>query len=102
MALRIKDLRKQKGWTQTDLAERANISRSQLAMIETGARSPNTRRLAAIAAALSVNPTDLFEQADDSHLIALIRDLPPEDREALVRMAEALAAQRRNSSEPSE
>jgi transcriptional regulator with XRE-family HTH domain len=91
MSLRIRALRESRGWTQADLAEKARMSRSQLAMIETEARPANTLRLNAIAAALGVEPQDLFD-SPDSHLIALLRVMSAEDREALVRMAEALAA----------
>ena len=69
------------------------MSRSQLAMIENETRPANTLRLNAIAAALGVEPHHLFEN-DDAHLIELVRSLDPEDRDALVRMAEAFAARR--------
>lgn len=95
MGLRIKELREQNGWTQAELAERAHISRSQLAMIETGSRPANTLRLSAIANALGVQVQELFGD-QDSRLIELVKRLDPEDREALVRMAEALASRRSN------
>lgn len=98
MTLRIKSLREAKGWTQSDLAERARMSRSQLAMIENETRPANTLRLNAIAAALGVEPQDLFAN-EDSRIIELIRDLTPEDRDAIVRMAEALAARARSGAQ---
>jgi transcriptional regulator with XRE-family HTH domain len=91
MSLRIKALRLAKGWTQADLAERSRMSRSQLVMIENETRPANTLRLNAIAAALGVEPPDLFDN-QDAHLIGLLRDMSPEDRAALVRMAEAFAS----------
>lgn len=91
MSLRIKTLREEKGWTQADLAERARMSRSQLAMIENETRPANTLRLNAIAAALGVEAQDLFD-SPESRLIGLVRGLCAEDRDVLVRMAEALAA----------
>lgn len=94
MALRIKSLREARGLTQAELAEKSRMSRSQLAMIENETRPANTLRLNAIAAALGVEPRDLFDNVD-SHLIEVIRALSPQDREALVRMAEALAAAHR-------
>lgn len=98
MSLRIKSLREARGWTQADLAEKARMSRSQLAMIENETRPANTLRLNAIAAALDVEAQDLFE-SPESHLIELVRGLRPEDRDALVRMAEALAANYRQTNE---
>lgn len=93
MALRIKALREERGWTQEVLAERSHMSRSQLAMIEKETRPANTLRLNAIAAALGVDPAALFDSGAESWRLAqIIEDLGPEDRAALVRMAEALAA----------
>jgi transcriptional regulator with XRE-family HTH domain len=94
--LRIAELRKAKKWTQADLAKAANISRSQLSEIETGGKPANTKRLAAIAAALGVPPEDLFERGAprDAYLMSLasiIPDLSDDDRAALLRMAHALA-----------
>lgn len=99
MALRIKELRQARGWTQADLADKARMSRSQLAMIEAETRPANTLRLNAIAAALGVDAQDLFDNPD-AHLIELVRRMGHEDREALVRMAEALAARSDASRKP--
>lgn len=95
MGLRIKELRIKRGLTQQELADRARMSRSQLAMIEKETRPANTLRLSAIAAALDVKAEDLFESGDEcSKLILIVRDLAPEDRAALVRFAEAMASKR--------
>jgi transcriptional regulator with XRE-family HTH domain len=93
MALRIKELRAQRGWTQETLAAKARISRSQLAMIEKGTRPANTLRLEALADALGVSIEALFDTDHlDREFLETIRRLKPEDRAALVRMAEALAS----------
>lgn len=93
MSLRIKELRIERGWTQADLASRAGLSRSQLAMIESETRPANTLRLNAIAAALGVKLESLFSsQNENQTLLDLLARISPEDRAALVRMAEALAA----------
>lgn len=93
MALRIKQLREERGWTQEVLAARSGMSRSQLAMIERETRPANTIRLNAIAAALGVAPEDLFEtDPRERTIVELIRRLPHEDVEALIRIAEGLAA----------
>ncbi len=94
MALRIRDLRLEQGLTQAELAERAGLSRSQIAMIETETRPANTLRLNAIAAALGVKPEALFMSSGDNQaLLDLLERISPEDRAALVRMAEALVSQ---------
>lgn len=94
MGLRIKAMREAKGWTQDELAEKSNISRSQLAQIESEARPANTLRLNAIATALGVPTGALFSTSEhDDILMDAARRLSPEDRASLVRMAEALASQ---------
>ena len=93
MALRIRQLREAKGWTQADLAERARMSRSQLAMIEAETRPANTLRLNAIAAALGVVPEDLFDSGtEDGRLSRVLRQLSDEDRSLVLSLAESLAA----------
>lgn len=94
MGLRIKTMREAKGWTQEELAAKVNISRSQLAQIESEARPANTLRLNAIAAAFGVPTGALFSTSEhDDILMDAARRLSAEDRASLVRMAEALAAQ---------
>jgi len=94
MALRIKDLRKAKGLTQDQLAGKARLSRSQLSEIETESKPVNTRRLAAIAKALDVDVSDLFDGGDvesyRDELILIVSDLPPADRDALLTIARAM------------
>lgn len=94
MALRIKELREARGWTQDDLAAKANISRSQLAQIESEARPANTLRLNSIAAAMQTTVSSLFSRNEvEDRLLDVVGALSAEDQRALVRMAEALALQ---------
>jgi transcriptional regulator with XRE-family HTH domain len=93
MALRIKQLRVDKGWTQEHLASLSKMSRSQLAMIENETRTVNTLRLNAIAQALGVQTEQLFEgSSPHARLLSLVDKMSPNDRETLVRLAESLAA----------
>ena len=93
MALRIKELRTVRGLTQQQLADMSGMSRSQLAMIEAETRPANTLRLNAIANALRVPPEQLFASpSPDARVLELLQLMSPEDRDALVRLAEALAA----------
>lgn len=95
MSLRIKDLRKERGLSQQELADMAKISRSQLSEIETEAKPANTLRLNAIAAALDVPVDQLFnETARDQYsaeIVQIMADLSAEDRAKLVRVAKAMA-----------
>ena len=93
MALRIRELREERGWTQEHLASLAHMSRSQLAMIEAETRPANTLRLNAIAGALGVPMEQLFQgEGPDAHLLALLRQMSDADKDALVRIAESLAS----------
>jgi transcriptional regulator with XRE-family HTH domain len=51
---RIAELRRAKGWTQTDLAKAAWLSRGYIAAIEEGRMSPKIKTLALIAKCLGV------------------------------------------------
>jgi transcriptional regulator with XRE-family HTH domain len=54
-------LRREKGWTQEDLAEHADVHRSYLAAIETGLRNPSLDVIVKIANGLHVSVADLFK-----------------------------------------
>lgn len=58
---RIRRLRKEKGWTQTDLGNRIGVQNSAIAKYENG-RVPNLKRstIKALADALGVNPSYLM------------------------------------------
>ena len=59
-AVRIRELRRQKGWSQERLAEEADIHRTYLGGIETARRNPSLRNIIKIALALEVPVRDLF------------------------------------------
>jgi transcriptional regulator with XRE-family HTH domain len=60
-AVRIRNLRSQKGWSQERLAEEAGIHRVYLGGIETARRNPSLRNIIRIALALGVPVKDLFQ-----------------------------------------
>lgn len=65
MGEKIRNLRKQLGWTQEELAYRAEIDTSYLGQIERGKRrSPTLRMIGKIADALSVDSSLLLEQPE--------------------------------------
>lgn len=57
---RVTKLRKKRGWTQEDMAERSGIHRSYLAGIETGSRNPTLDVIVKVANSLHVPIADLF------------------------------------------
>ena len=58
---KLATIRKSKGWTQNDLAERSGYSRSSIINWETGKRAPRTVDIERLAIALGVSPSDFLE-----------------------------------------
>ncbi len=54
MAIRLKELRKERGMSQEELAARASISRTYLARLETARQDPTLSTLEKLAKALKV------------------------------------------------
>jgi transcriptional regulator with XRE-family HTH domain len=95
MSLRIKALRIAAGLSQQHLADKANMSRSQLSEIETEVKPANTIRLNAIADALGVNVEDLFDRGSKDQYIKeleeIISKISEDDRDVILRLAKSLA-----------
>lgn len=51
----IRELRQEHGWTQQDLAERAELSQVSISDIERGVRNPKLNNIRKIAKALGVH-----------------------------------------------
>ena len=98
MALRVKEIRKERGLSQEQLAVMAGVSRSQLSEIETEAKPANTLRLNSIARALGVSVHDLFAaptgEGYEAVILDLMRGLDEADRQALIHYARALSKSR--------
>lgn len=61
MGYRIKELREERGMTQTELAEKAGVARATIWKLETGEDEiTTTKTLIRIAEALGVGVNDLF------------------------------------------
>jgi transcriptional regulator with XRE-family HTH domain len=58
---RIATLRRDRGYSQDDLAERTGLERRSIQRYENAVRPPGVAELLLIAAALDVDVTDLFE-----------------------------------------
>ncbi|WP_340400453.1 helix-turn-helix transcriptional regulator [Paenibacillus sp. FSL H8-0079] len=61
---RIRALRKQRGWTQEQLAEKANLNYSYLSSLERGGRNMSLESLGKIIEALEINPMQMLNFAD--------------------------------------
>lgn len=103
--------RKQRGYTQAQLAERLSLSQESLSRMEKGLISPKFSRLQDIADALDCSVAELFRSPSDNAtargmvLADLIRPLDAEGQEALIALVEhmvnAMLAQSRRSQGPS-
>lgn len=60
----LRKLRTQRGWSQTELALRAEMDRNYLSLIELGRNSPSVRMLVRLCAALDVRATDVMEDME--------------------------------------
>lgn len=65
---RLKSLRNEKNFTQAKLAEELNISKSTIAMIETGQRSPGIELLEEIADYFNVDMKYLLGKQNEKHI----------------------------------
>lgn len=59
---RIRKLRKKRGWTQAEMAERVGIDRSFLADVERGKRNVSILNVSLIAKGLKVSLSQLFSK----------------------------------------
>ena len=59
---RISNLRKKRGWTQVEMAERVGIDRSFLADVERGKRNASILTLEVIAEGLRISLSQLFSR----------------------------------------
>lgn len=60
---KIKTLREQLGLSQQELAKAAGVAQSSIHYIETGQKSPTTRTLQKLAAALGVPASELLDES---------------------------------------
>jgi len=65
LANRLKTLRKNKGWSQRELAKRSRVPQSAIHYIEGGNRNPRSDTLQKLAKTLGVTATELL--GDSSH-----------------------------------
>lgn len=90
---KLKQLRKSKGWTQEQVAEKVDVTRSTLSNYEIGRRTPHLKDLSALAGVYGVG-LDYFGIAKKDDAFDLIarakeifenKDVPRETKEALYR-----------------
>lgn len=67
----MRRFRKERKWTQEDLADRAQLTTTYVGQVERGDKVPSLTVLLKLARALGVSPADLFRDFDG----AILRDL---------------------------
>ena len=108
IGLRVRDVRRERGWTQDEFARRVGVSRSAVAQWETGRAGQVTGTLTRIADVLGVGVEYLtfgndkrapgqVGQGDELALLRLYRECTPEDRQLALRMLRRLALQGRDA-----
>ncbi|MGD8373935.1 MAG: helix-turn-helix transcriptional regulator [Candidatus Woesebacteria bacterium] len=60
---RVRELRKERGLSQVELASKVGIDRSYMGFLERGERNPSLEMIAKIAEALSVTPDELLKKS---------------------------------------
>ena len=63
---RVRELRKQRGFSQEDFAHRVGLDRSYMGGVERGERNISLENICLIADALDVAPSKLFEEWTES------------------------------------
>ena len=102
VGIRIRDFRRQQGWTQEQLASATGVSRSAVAQWETDRAGQLRDNISRIAEALGITVETLLhgpatrtaaraDTGDELALLRLYRECDPEDRAFLLRTARKLA-----------
>lgn len=89
-----KEIRKQRGLTQVELADMVGIEQAHISRFENGSGGVTLNVAKKIADALCVSVADLFQDdrsAAEQMLIEAFRALPPDRRQGWLDMARALA-----------
>ena len=97
---RLKQLRKGKGWTQKELAEKLGIRFGQLNKYECGLNAPPLEKLVQMAELLDVTMDYLLtgDRADEPALhntrllerFRAIEEFEPDDRETIIKLIDAM------------
>jgi transcriptional regulator with XRE-family HTH domain len=66
VGLNVRQIRKERGWSQEDLAFESGLDRTYVSGVERGVRNPTVLVLSELAQALKVPPSRLLEPPDPS------------------------------------
>lgn len=98
LGARIKELRKRKGLTQEQLAEKVDLATRYISLIEVGRSSPSLETIENIASTLEVELQDLFdymhldpERVASNELGKSLEEIDESSRKLLYRIARVMA-----------
>ena len=90
---RIRQLREKRGWSLTELAEQANVSRSYISQIESGKSTPTQEKILQFSEDFGVLPSELLGESTEQKNIpvslkqfAEAINLPPTDIQMLAQI----------------
>lgn len=78
LATKIRSLRQLRNWTQSELAQKAMISRSYVSELERGTREPTVGIMKSIADALEAPVETFFDNVRDLRVEEVVPMMPPE------------------------
>lgn len=92
---RIREIRKEKGWSQLELAEYADISEPYMSYIETGKKKISLATLIAVATALEVTVDFLLignqmEPLDTTEMGLVLSDCSVAERRIIIEVSKAV------------
>ncbi|WP_434612119.1 helix-turn-helix domain-containing protein [Tabrizicola sp. M-4] len=94
MRLRLRELRKNAGWTIEETATKLGIAKSHLSEVETGKKNLSAPMMDAAAKLFDVHVTQLYDAGDYAADLAAIaqelENMTPEQRQAAVRVVKGL------------
>jgi len=101
----IRLLRKQKGWTQIDLAEKLSCTQGIITAYENGVKQPSADKITAMAKLFDVTTDELFGRKEIKSpgkpksqkmwkKFEQLQKLPPGDKRTVFKMIDRLLAQR--------
>ncbi|MFZ7936264.1 helix-turn-helix domain-containing protein [Bacillus thuringiensis] len=104
LSIRIKELRKERKWSQKELGEKVDVSESFISKVESGKKQPSREVTAKIAEIFNVTTDFLLGRSDEEELNEMLdvkfkamkdrlTNLPESQREMIMKQAENLMAE---------
>ncbi len=103
LGMRIRNLRKKRGWSQEELASRANLHTTYIGQVERGQKSVTVRNLERIVNALEYDISDIFRGVGNredetskkiSEMITIFQSLNEKDQEFMLHLVTSVLAWR--------